>query len=253
MKPTKEDIGKVLKTIHVHDLADDYLQSAFDMIEDIKILKYSRSLRRKVITSCILSFLSIEACINKVFFVSFKSSEGDQQATNVPIAVATYIIANWKRLSVKDKIILLPPVISNYAFDTSAKPFNLFNDFIQFRNQLVHAQSWEAEHSISITHVNLNEKGNGNWGGRTLNIEKLGDKNNEFKLTNFSKTFEELNIEDAEKCLEIACWMRMELAKTKKVSQPIFNFDQTFKGVDAITGPDVMEKIITRHFLWSLF
>src|ERR1017187_5918555 len=135
MKPKKEDIGKVFKTIYVHDLADDYLQSAFDVIEEIKILKYKRSLRRKVIASCILSFLSIEACINRIFFMSFKTSRKEDQniTTNAPVAVVNYIITNWKRLSVRDKIVLLPPVISNYEFDVSGKPFNLFNEFIQFQ------------------------------------------------------------------------------------------------------------------------
>lgn len=250
MKPKKEDVGKVFKTIYAHDLADDYLQSAFDIIEEIKIIKYERSLRRKVITSCILSFLSLEASINRVYFMSFKTSAKVQKdnTVNAPASIVNYVMMNWKRLSIKEKFVLLPPLISNYEFDTSAKPFNLFNEFIQFRNQLIHAQTWEAEHSILITHFNLNERGNGTWGGKTLYIKSLNNKRNEFTLTKFAKTFESLKLEDAEKCLEIACWMRMELAKTEKVSQPIFNFDKPFNGIDAITGPGIMEKIITRHF-----
>jgi hypothetical protein len=250
MKPKKEDEGKVFKTVYVHDLADDYLQSAFDVIEEIKKLKYKSSLKRKVINSCILSFLSIEACINRIFFICFKPTAETQKniTANAPSKVVDYVISNWKRLSIKDKILVLPPLISNYEFDTSNKPFNLFNEFIQFRNQLIHAQSWEAEHSILLTHVNLDEKGRGTWGGKTLNIERLDNKSNGFKLTNFSKAFEDLKIDDAEKCLEIACWMRMELAKTKKVSQPVFNFDKPFKGINAITGPRIMNDVITRHF-----
>lgn len=250
MKPKKEDVGKVFKTIYIHDLADDYLQSAFDIIEEIKIIKYERSLRRKVITSCILSFLSLEAGINGLYFISFKTSTKAQKdnTMNAPASVVNYVIMNWKRLSIKEKFVLLPPLISNYEFDTSIKPFNLFNEFIQFRNQLIHAQPWEAEHSILITDVNLNEQGNGTWGGKTLNIKSLKDNQNEFTLTKFSKTFEDLKLKDAEKCLEIACWMRMELAKTEKVSQPVFNFDKPFNGIDAITGPAIMEKIVTRHF-----
>ena|ERR1017187_9766898 len=72
MQLKKEHIGKVIKQNYIHDLADDFLQSAFDAIEEIKLLSNKRTLRRKIVSSCILSFLSLEAGINRLFFVTFK-------------------------------------------------------------------------------------------------------------------------------------------------------------------------------------
>src|SRR5436190_24361572 len=109
MKIKKEHVGQVIKKNYIHDLADDYMQSAFDTIEEIRYLGKKRSLRRKIISSCVLSFLSLEPGINRLFFATFNAETQPIVLANIPMTVIDHIKTNWRRLSIKEKFLLLPP------------------------------------------------------------------------------------------------------------------------------------------------
>lgn len=248
MQIKKDHIGKVIQKNYVRDLADDFMQWAFDLIEETKLINDKKIIRRKIVSSCILSFLSLEASINRLFFVTLEISIPQQGEAEKNLQKIQSLKKKWEKLSIKEKFIKLPPLISDFQFNQSVKPFILFLEFISFRNQLVHAKSWESQHSIFVTHVNLNEKNHGSWGGKILSTKSLKKKLQEYKYTGFSKTLDDLQLKDAEKSLEIACWMRQELSNSSKISQPVFNFDPPRHGVNSISGPEVMKRFITRHF-----
>ena len=71
MNPTKA--GEVFSRITTRDLTSEFIQSSYDLIEEAKTYDW-RFTRSKIVTSCVTSFLSIEAYVNRVFFDIFSSS-----------------------------------------------------------------------------------------------------------------------------------------------------------------------------------
>jgi len=179
-------VGEVVSHIYTSDLTSEFIQSSYDLIEEAKTYDW-RFTRSKIITSCITSFLSIEAYINRVFYDSFSTSSKTKLniSLHIPEAIKQHIKTSWGKLSIKDKCIILIPLISTKTLQINLKPFNLFIEFIKFRNRLVHAKSWETEETVFVTHANLNEQMKGSWGGKILNKKSL-QPNENYPLTKFS-------------------------------------------------------------------
>src|ERR1035437_10077521 len=127
--------GEVVSDIYTSDLSSEFIQAAYDLIEDAKTSDW-RFTRSKIVTSCIGSFLSIEASINRVFYDSFSASSKTKLniLPHIPEAIIQYIQVSWSRLSIKDKCTTLIPLISTIDLEINQKPFNLFIEFIKFRN-----------------------------------------------------------------------------------------------------------------------
>lgn len=197
-------IGETVSNIHTNDLSEEFIQSVYDLIEETKTYDW-RFTRSKIVTSCVASFLSIEVYFNRIFFDCNSTSSKTKLVTlpTIPEAIKQHIKVSWSKLSIKDKCITIIPFVSQKELNIHHKPSNLFIEFIKFRNRLVHAKSWETEHLTLVTYVNLNEKMQGSWGGKTFGVKglKLDDG---YPLTKFSRDLSQLNVSDAEKTLEIA-------------------------------------------------
>ncbi len=245
----KITVGKVFSDISTSDLSSEFIQAAYDLIEDAKTSDF-RFTRSKIVMSCIGSFLSIEAYINRIFYDSFSTSSKTKLSTlpSVPEPIKLYIKASWSKLSIKEKCITLMPIISQKDLEINQQPFNLFIEFIKFRNRLVHAKSWETQSDVLVTHANLNEYGKGSWGGKRLQVKsvKLDD---DYPLTKLSRDLIQLNISDAEKALEIAFLMIFKIRSMIPGSYtvPSLNFKIPKNKIDSIAGKDVLN-FITRYY-----
>lgn len=245
----KIEIGEITSDIYTNDLSGEFIQSAYDLIEETKTYDW-RFTRSKIITSCVASFLSIEAYINRIFFDCYSTSSKTKLVTlpTIPEAIKLHIKASWSKLSIKDKCITVIPLVSKKELDTNHKPFNLFIEFIKFRNRLVHAKSWETEHLTLVTHANLNEKNQGSWGGKPLGVKSLKLDDN-YPLTKFSRDLSQLNISDAEKALEIAL-MTIFYIRTfipGSYTEPGLIFRVPKNKIDQIIGPGILD-MITRYY-----
>ena len=242
-------VGKVVSKIYTSDLSSEFIQSSYDLIEDAKTWDW-RFTRSKIVTSCITSFLSIEAYINRVFYDSFSISSKTKLniLSHIPEAIKQHIKTSWSKLSIKDKCIILIPLISTKTLQINQKPFNLFIEFIKFRNRLIHARSWETEETVFVTHVNLNEKMKGSWGGKILSKKDLQENEN-YPLTKFSKDLTQLNVNDAEKALEIAILMMLEIRSMipGSYTMPSLNFKIPKNNISS-ASLNTLLKFIPRHY-----
>jgi len=247
----KIKIGEIVSNTHTNDLSEEFIQSAYDLIEETKAYDW-RFTRSKIVTSCVASFLSIEAYINRIFFDCYSASSKTKLVISptIPEAIRQHIKSSWSKLSIKDKCLIIVPLVSKKELNINDKPFKLFIEFIKFRNRLVHSKSWESEHLTLVTHVNLNEKMQGSWGGKTLDVKSLQlDNIDNYALTKFSKGLSELNVSDAEKALEIAL-MTIYYIRTfipGSYTTPGLTFRVPKNKIDQINGPTILD-MITRHF-----
>jgi hypothetical protein len=241
--------GEIVADIHTNDLSEEFIQSAYDLIEEAKTYDW-RFTRSKIVTSCVASFLSIEAYINRIFFDCFSSSSKTKLVVlpTIPGAIKLYIKSSWGKLSIKDKCITLMPLISIKELHINDKPFNLFIEFIKFRNRLVHAKSWETERLALVTHVNLDENNRGSWGGKTLEVKSLNLDDN-YPLTKFSRDLSKLSVSDAEKALEIALSTIYHIRTfiPGSYTTPGLAFRVPKNKVDYVNGPSI-HGMITKHF-----
>jgi hypothetical protein len=153
--------------------------------------------------------LSLEAAINRLFFDTFERDDEFRREikSTIPSSVVKYIKESWDNMSVRNKYILLPPLISYYEFDISKMPFSLFDEFRRFRNRLVHSKMHITSFTIEVTDVDENSI-SGNVLEHSTNAP---DSISTFPITGFSTSFRDLSVKDAEKSFEIAYRMRMEL------------------------------------------
>lgn len=242
-------VGEVVSKIYTNDLSSEFIQSSYDLIEEAKTYDW-RFTRSKIVTSCITSFLSIEAYVNRVFYDSFSINSKTKLniLSHVPEAIKQHIKTSWGKLSIKDKCIILIPLISTKTLQINQKPFNLFIEFIKFRNRLVHAKSWETEETVFVTHANLNEQMKGSWGGTILS-KKSVQPNENYPLTKFSSDLTQLNINDAEKALEIAILMILEIRSMIPGShtEPGISFTIPKNNI-SWTSLNGLLNFITRHY-----
>ena len=245
----KIKVGEVVSYIHTNDLSGEFIQSAYDLIEEMKVYDW-RFTRSKIVTSCVASFLAIEAYVNRIFFDCFSTSSKTKLSTlpNIPEAIKQHIKASWNRLSIKDKCVTVISMLSEKEVNINDKPFNLFIEFIKFRNRLVHAKSWETEHLTLVTHVHFNQKGGGSWGGKRLGVKGLKVDDN-YPLTKFSRDLSQLNISDAEKALEIAFLTIFYIRSfiPNSYTEPGLIFRLRKNNIDQRIGPNILE-MITRHY-----
>jgi len=207
--------GDIYALAIIDDPSDSYLAAAvlslLRLIDAGDEPKVCRVLRRRedIASTCVLAFLSLEACINRLFFDIFEAEPPSRPLLpSVPRAVVSYIQRTWLRMSVREKWLVLPPLVSTYSFDVATTPFTLFDEFIRFRNRLVHPKALLSRMKIRATRVE-----EGSWGGDVLeHMSDIQPSEQLFPLTRFSTTFNGLELDDAEKCVEISYRMRMALA-----------------------------------------
>lgn len=201
--------GEIVKQTFPDDPTDTYFSIAFRTMKDCENKpNLVEKIKADILTSCIFSFLSLESSINRLFYETFlRSDKGKIEIKkDIPQSIISYL--EWKRLSVRDKFILLPPLTSEYEFDTKSVPFSLFSEFIKFRNRLVHPKMLTIAHTLKVTTSDETS-----FSGELIK-QSLDNPSNkkDFFLTDFATSFNKLTVNDAEKAFEIAYRMRMELA-----------------------------------------
>lgn len=243
-------VGVEKTDINSADLTETYFGGAFSTLirlkNSAKLLPRIRELRKRedVLTVCILSFLSLEAAINGLYHEVFIL---ERQTVNehAPRRSVRHVKQSWKRLSIKDKYLLLPPLVSDMRFNEDAPPFNLFVEFIRFRNRLVHAKSQTVRTKTRITEVDETS-----YGGKVIeeNFE-APDREASFPLTKFSTVLSKLEQSDAEKAFEIMHRMRIKLWSTKLHPPPFYIMDrqsEPFILGDSITSE--IKQLFNPHF-----
>src|SRR3954471_18417636 len=107
------EVGEVFSRVITSDLTSEFIQSSYDLIEEAKTYDW-RFTRSKIVTSCVASFLSIEAYINRIFFDCYSTSSKTRLVIlpTIPEAIKQHIKASWSKLSIKDKCITVIPLVS---------------------------------------------------------------------------------------------------------------------------------------------
>lgn len=207
------NVSDTATIVSVDDATDIYFGAAFStlirMNGSSKIKPLFRNIRilEDVITTCVLSFFSLEAAINLLYHETFISKQR-QIKEAIPLRLVQHLRRSWNNnLSVKDKYLLLPPLVSDFEFDPGTFLFQLFDEFVQFRNNLVHSKAKVQKTTVRITSVE-----SGSTGGKVLN-HNIEAPTSEvcFPQTKFATTFAGLTKNDAEKAFEIMYRMRLEL------------------------------------------
>lgn len=214
--------GDFVKLTLPDDPTDTYFSIAFRTMKECENgTNLVEKIKADILTSCIFSFLSLESAINRLFYETFlRSDKGKIEIKkDIPQSIISHLRKSWRRLSVRDKFILLPPLTSEYEYDTESVPFNLFSEFITFRNRLVHPKMLTIVNTLKI-----NTSDETSFHGELMN-QSLDHPQKEFILTNFATSFNELTVNDAEKAFEIAYRMRMELANVNIGLAPILRPD----------------------------
>ncbi len=214
------------------DFADSYLSAAI-----LSLLRLTESpsakgvcavLRRRedIASTCILAFLSLEACINRLFFDTFDSEPPRRTPiSSIPSTVVCYVQRAWPRMSVREKWLVLPALVSLYSLDVAAAPFTLFDEFIRFRNRLVHPKVVANKVKLRVTEI-----GATSWSGNVVDhMSDIPPSEQIFPLTRFSNSFNNLEVSDAGKCVEISYRMRMALALGLPCSPPVLFHDRESK------------------------
>ena len=207
------NVGDTATFVAVDDATDIYFGAAFSTLAR---LNYSSELHshfrnsrilEDVLTTCVLSFFSLEAAINRLFHETFISNLR-QIKESIPLRHVQHLRRSWNNnLSVKDKYLLLPPLVSDFEFDPGTSPYQLFDEFVQFRNSLVHSKAKTQKTTVRITSVESSSTG-----GEVLDHNVEAPTPEElFPQTNFATTFAGLTQSDAEKAFEIMYRMRLAL------------------------------------------
>jgi hypothetical protein len=128
--PSTPEIGAEVTHLVNDDPSDDYLMAAYRLLCSVN--GTDQVARQYALVSCVSSFLSLEAAINRRYYDAFIRSDEMRRAIKaVPQAVSGFIRHSWARLS-KNKYLLLPSLLepTDFSFCPSERPFTLFEEFI---------------------------------------------------------------------------------------------------------------------------
>ena len=199
---------------------------------------------QNIISSCVNSFIALESYINKYHYELFINADSGYYNVKTPRAIMEYFRGNWKRISIRDKYILIAAIIADYEFDTKKKPFVLFDEFIKFRNLLIHPPMLEIISKIEITNIDEILSGG-------IVIEEYVNKKKPKKLfphTKFSERPDKLTITDAEKAFEISYRMIMDIYNISDKTHPlILHYSENGKDIIYKIGESIIE-LINPHF-----
>jgi hypothetical protein len=245
------NVGDTATILSVDDATEIYFGAAFSTLirmgssSNINPLFRNIRILEDVITTCVLSFLSLEAAINLLYHETF-ISKLRQVKEAIPLRLVQHLKRSWNNsLSVKDKYLLLPPLVSDFEFDPGTFLFQLFDEFVQFRNGLVHSKAKVQKTTIRITSVEANSTG-----GELLNQEiEAPEPDKQFPQTKFATTFTGLTRNDAEKAFEIMYRMRTALFKGTMCAPPTLLVD--LKNGPYMLGDKInteIKKIFIPHF-----
>lgn len=216
MHPENIVAGDVYSVHAPDDPTDLYFSSAMHSLLAIVSDSVVGGQRREaIVSSAVMAFLSLESCINRLFFGVFRQKLHPQTPLpGTPLALVNYVERSWGRLSVKDKWLLLPALLTLKPFDAEQPPFQYFDEFARFRNRLVHPKSISAEMKLRATSVSPTEDGVRVDESELIDhIVDVPPPSILFPFTGFSTAFKGLSQSDAEKSVEIAYRMRMSLAE----------------------------------------
>lgn len=207
-------IGETVTHVFADDPTDLYFGAAFSALirlqDSKKVHPHFRNsrLQEDVISACVLSFLSLESAINLLFYETFVTNLRTIKSS-IPGKLVQHVrrSLNDKGMSIRDKYLLLPPMISDFEFNPGTSPFQLFDEFISFRNGLVHAKQTSKDITIKVTE-NSSSSLSGEVVDQSIDATYPEQK---FPRTKFSTTFATITKTDAEKALEITYRMRMAL------------------------------------------
>jgi hypothetical protein len=226
--PSTPEIGAEVTHLVNDDPSDDYLMAAYRLLCSVN--GTDQVARQYALVSCVSSFLSLEAAINRLYYDAFIRCDEMRRGikASVPQAVSDFIRHSWARLSIKNKYLLLPPLLepTDFSFCPSERPFTLFEEFIRFRNRLVHPTVVEHSYTILVTEVTKSSESSSSWGGDLLQKQSGAvPPKSIFPLTGFATSFGDLSALDAEKALEITVRMRLALSNGVYGPTPTLFYD----------------------------
>lgn len=248
-------IGETVRQTFPDDPADDYLSAAYRLIHEAR--RFTGSLadlavKQNALLASMSSFLSLEASINRLFYDVFENQSESRRSVrdDVPSTVISYTRFNWSRLSIRDKFLLLPPLISAnspFEFAVKAEPFSLFEEVIRFRNRLVHPRMLEHGLVVQVKEVDF-EADSGSWRGEVIEHWSTAPIRQElFPLTQLSTSFNDLKLQDAEIVFEVALRMRVTLSRGVWASPPSLIFVSE-SGVPQVKIGSSIAELITLRF-----
>src|SRR4051794_36285057 len=134
---TRPVVGQPFPHVQTEDLSGEFVQSAYDLIEEAKIYDW-RFTRSKVLTSCVASFSAVEAYVNRIFFDCTSPTSRTKITTLAPVTLAmkNRFGSEGRGYSIREKMVRLIPLISKKEFDVDGPPLDLFAEFTLFRNHL---------------------------------------------------------------------------------------------------------------------
>jgi len=144
------------------------------------------------VETCTTAFFTVEAALNRIFFESLKTK------TQTPFD--KWLKSRWRfGLSILDKITLPLHEYANTDFTDFPLLREIFVEFTNFRNRLVHTAPQEYELLLQYPE--------GQEGGLLEDVYTPSERESIFPRTNLSKGIWLLNYYDAAKCYEIMLLM----------------------------------------------
>lgn len=181
------------------DLLDVFYSSSRDALARAKHTTITHSAARNslgqkyaetqgVIETVVASFLAIEAATNYTYFheVNGRTSES---------ALDKWLKKKWKRgLSISDKLMLLLDQYSSVDLNKFQALRTLFNEFIVFRNRIVHSHPEEYDALVELSDISDEV-----W----IHAVEPQSKETCFANSKLSEKIGEINYKDAARCYEI--------------------------------------------------
>lgn len=230
------------------DPSDEYFAMALRLIKpNWDINRQTLEDKQNAMVSCICSFFSLESAINRVFYEVFEKPEHERPTihSNIPPTFVDHIKNSWPRFSIKDKFLLLPPLIAkpNLEFKSGVPPFSFFEEFIRFRNRLVHPKMLIHTYTVKVTDVDMDLLG-GSWSGDVIDQESTApNSRGTFPLTHFSTSFNSINYRDSEIALEIALRLRIKLFNAVMLTLPSLTYTRNDGVVQFKIGDSIADLI----------
>ncbi|WP_397332961.1 hypothetical protein [Paenibacillus sp. JSM ZJ436] len=145
-------------------------------------------------------------------------------------------------MSIEEKYKTLLKELFDFTFNQTEQPYVLFEEFVRFRNMLVHPES-----TYTTTHIEITDIRESNWSGELIGESSTSQRQvGEFRLTGFSNNFSDISLQDCQKALEIVHIMRRTLIDNRIVKPLILCLDKNKKL--SYESEDIIKDIFEQHF-----
>jgi hypothetical protein len=226
--PSPSQLGEIVILTGIEDPSDMYLSKAVRYVLSIeddprpKDVFVGDRQREEIAVTCVLAFLSLEASINRLFFEAFEAERPTRAPlSTIPSSTLSFVKRSWHRMPVREKWLVLPPLLGPSSIEISTPLVILFDEFIRFRNRLVHPKATGTKTTVRTTNIQTTS-----WGGEVMDHSVAAPPTDQlFPVTRLTTSLNGLRGADAEKCVEIAYRMRMAVWADLGAAPPILLYD----------------------------